>query len=114
MPTILKILTWLLRGLVFLVLLLLAMKNTEPVTLHFYFGQSWTAPLALVLFLVLAFGALLGLIAGLERLVAQRREILTLKREMRVRLGEGARRASSLGEESAPPRTLGDAHLGHS
>jgi lipopolysaccharide assembly protein A len=77
-----RILTWCFRGLLFVFILLFAMKNTDPVMLKFYFGQSWQAPLALLLFLALVFGAVLGLLAGLERLFAQRREIVRLQQEL--------------------------------
>jgi lipopolysaccharide assembly protein A len=78
------LLTWVVRGLLFLFILLFAMKNTDPVALKFYFGTSWQGPLALVLFLTLVVGAILGLLAGLERVFTQRREILELKEALRV------------------------------
>ncbi len=113
MPALVKILTWLIRGFVFLFMLLFAMKNTDPVSLNFYLGHSWSAPLALVLFITLAIGALLGLVAGLERVVAQRREIIALKRELRLRTAEGARRAEPLPVPDEVVRPLPDGPLGH-
>jgi lipopolysaccharide assembly protein A len=108
-----KILTWFIRGFVFLFILLFAMKNTDPVTLRFYLEHAWTAPLALVLFLALAAGVLLGLAAGLERVVAQRREIISLKRELRMRSTEEARRTESAATTDEPGRPVPDAPLGH-
>jgi uncharacterized integral membrane protein len=114
MPTLMRVLTWIIRGTVFLFILLFAMKNTDPVTLRFYLGQSWTAPLALVLFLTLAFGALLGLVAGLERVMGQRREILALKRELRVRQGDHARKPEAPAGGAELSRPLPDVpHPGH-
>jgi lipopolysaccharide assembly protein A len=112
-PALMKILTWLLRGFVFLFILLFAMKNTDPVTLRFYLEHAWTAPLALILFLALAIGVLLGLAASLERLVAQRREIISLKRELRMRSTDEARRTESSAAADEPVRPVPDAPLGH-
>ena len=114
MPALVRILTWLIRGFVFLFVLLFAMKNTDPLILHFYLGQSWTAPVALVLFIALAIGVLLGLVAGLERIVAQRREILALKRELRLRATDGARRADAAPAPDDTIRPAPDGPLGHS
>lgn len=113
MPALVKILTWLIRGFVFLFVLLFAMKNTDPLILHFYLGQSWTAPVALVLLITLAIGVLLGLVAGLERIVAQRREILALKRELRLRATDGARRADAAAAPGNTIRPAPDGQLGH-
>jgi lipopolysaccharide assembly protein A len=112
-PALMKILTWLIRGFVFLFILLFAMKNTDPVTLQFYLDHAWTAPLALVLFVALAVGVLLGLVAGLERVVAQRREIISLKRELRMRSTEETRRTESNAATDEPVRPVPDAPLGH-
>jgi len=72
----------------FLALFLFAIKNTETVTLRFWFDQTWQAPLVLLLLAFLAGGALLGVLACLARLFGQRREIARLKRELRLRAQE--------------------------
>jgi len=77
----LRYLSWMLRAVLFLMLLLFALKNTEPVTLRFFFGESWQVPLVLLLLIFFAFGAVLGVLAGVSRLLQHRREILALKRE---------------------------------
>ena len=76
-----KLLVWVLRALVFAVLLLFALKNTDPVALRFYLDASWQAPLILVLLAFFALGAAAGVLACLGKLLAQRREILELKRQ---------------------------------
>jgi uncharacterized integral membrane protein len=81
----LRYIAWLLRALLFIALLLFALKNTEPVTLHLYLDQTWRAPLILVHLGFFAFGAALGVLACLTKLFAQRREILALKKDRRVR-----------------------------
>lgn len=81
----LRTMAWLLRALLFVALLLFALKNTDPVTLRFYLDQTWQAPLVLVILVFFAFGASLGVLACLTKLFAQRREILALKKELRAR-----------------------------
>lgn len=72
--------TWTLRLVVFLFLLAFAVKNTDPVTLRFYFELAWQAPLIVLLLAFFAAGAVFGLAAALTTLFAQRREIARLKR----------------------------------
>jgi uncharacterized integral membrane protein len=88
MSKLLSILSWLLRAMLFLALFLFAIKNTDTVTLRFWFDQTWQAPLVLLLLAFLAGGALLGVLACLARMFRQRREIARLKRELRLRAQE--------------------------
>jgi putative membrane protein len=80
-----RMVTWTIRLAVFLVVLVFAVRNTEPVTLRFWFDQAWQAPLVIVLLAFFAAGALLGLAATLGTTLRQRREILRLRREARAR-----------------------------
>ena len=73
-------LTWAIRIALFVVLLAFAAKNTEPVTLRFYFDLVWQAPLVALLLAFFAAGAALGLIAMIGTYLAQRREIARLRR----------------------------------
>jgi len=81
----LKYVGWLFRALLFVALLLFALKNTDQVTLRFYLDQNWQAPLILVLLAFFALGAALGVLACFAKLFAQRREIGSLKRELQER-----------------------------
>jgi uncharacterized integral membrane protein len=83
---------------VFVVALLFAIKNAEPVTLQFYFDRSWQAPLVVVVLASFAAGAACGVIACLPPLVRQRRELAGLQKELRLRAAEAAPRE--------PARTL--------
>jgi putative membrane protein len=78
-----RFLTWAVRLILFIVLLAFAVKNTDPVTLHFYFDLAWQGPLVVALFAVLALGALFGIAATVGPLMRQRREIARLRREVR-------------------------------
>jgi lipopolysaccharide assembly protein A len=68
-----KALTWILRGLLFGLLFLFALKNHETVALRFYFGLEWNAPLVLLLLIFFAAGMVLGVIACLPRMFRLRR-----------------------------------------
>ena len=75
-----RFLTWAIRLVVFVLLLAFAAKNTDPVTLRFYFDLAWNAPLVAVLLAFFAAGAVLGLAATLGAVFSQRREIARLRR----------------------------------
>jgi|SRR5215831_2321529 len=79
------LLSWTVRILLFLALLVFAVRNTELVTLRFYLDQQWQVPLVLALLVFFAIGAVLGVLACMGRVLRQRRELVALKREMRSR-----------------------------
>ena len=70
-----RIVTWTIRFVLFLLLAAFAHKNIDSVPLKFYFGLELTAPLILALFGAFAAGALFGVISLHGRVVRQRREI---------------------------------------
>jgi len=96
-----RLLSWILRAALFLLLLLFALKNTDPVTLKFFFERSWQVPLVLLLLLFLLLGAALGLVAAMSRLFAERREILVLRKELKL-LGESTSGVPRSAEKVAP------------
>ena len=75
-------LIWLLRGILFVILLGLAIKNSSDVELRFFFDASWQTPLSLALLGALVVGIVLGLLALLPQLIRQRRSISVLKRQL--------------------------------
>jgi lipopolysaccharide assembly protein A len=77
-----RIVTWTIRFAVFLFLVALAARNTEPVTLRFYFDLALQAPLIVVLFAAFLAGALFGVLALLATLLRQRREIAALRKRI--------------------------------
>lgn len=80
-----RYLSWLLKFILFLLLLSFAVKNTETTVLRYYLGYEWQAPLVVILLVFFCAGAAIGVAASLSYLFRQRREILNLKREMRVK-----------------------------
>jgi len=75
-----RIVTWTIRLVVFLLLIAFAAKNVEPVVLRFYFDLALQAPLVLWLLLFFALGALFGVAALLTTVLRQRRQIALLLR----------------------------------
>jgi uncharacterized integral membrane protein len=74
-----KILLWLLRGIVFIALFGLAVKNSGLVDLRFYLDGIWQAPLSVVILVAFAAGAAVGLTATVVTLVRQGRELRRLR-----------------------------------
>ncbi|CAM2142396.1 lipopolysaccharide assembly protein A [Pararobbsia alpina] len=78
-----RFIVWLLRAVVFIVLLVLALANTQDASLNFVAGYSWTAPLILIGLVFFAVGLLAGVLAAAPALVRQRLEIGRLKRQLK-------------------------------
>lgn len=81
-----KVLVWLVRGIVFVALFGLAVKNSGPVDLRFYLDNNWQAPLSVVILVAFAAGAAVGLTVTLFTLVRQGREL----RQLRERAGSAS------------------------
>jgi lipopolysaccharide assembly protein A len=58
-----RILTWLIRGLIFFTLFAFALNNQQDVVLHGFFGTEWRAPMVIVVLAAFAAGCALGVIA---------------------------------------------------
>jgi uncharacterized integral membrane protein len=67
----------------FILLLGLAIKNVEPVELHYYLGSVWRAPLSLMLLVSFFAGTLAGVAICVAPLIAQRRRLLQMERELK-------------------------------
>jgi lipopolysaccharide assembly protein A len=79
-----KFIVWLIRVLVFVLLLLLALANTQDAMLNFLAGYAWHAPLILIGLAFFAVGLVAGLLSSLPALFRLRLENNRLKRELRV------------------------------
>ena len=78
-------LLFILKFALFVVVLTFAVRNTDPVTVRYYFGGEWQSPLVFVLLVTFCAGVIAGLFAGLAQMFRQRREIAALKRELQAR-----------------------------
>ncbi|HUW97308.1 MAG TPA: lipopolysaccharide assembly protein LapA domain-containing protein [Acidiferrobacter sp.] len=60
-----------------------AYKNASDVTVRYYGGLAWHAPLALVLLTVLALGVVLGFVASLNRVVRFHSQLRAVRKQLR-------------------------------
>ncbi|WP_162888696.1 lipopolysaccharide assembly LapA domain-containing protein [Dechloromonas sp. HYN0024] len=74
-------LTWAVRAIIFVFLVVFATQNTDPVSLRLLPGTIWQAPLIIALLAFLVGGVILGALSLLGTIFRQRREITRLKRE---------------------------------
>jgi len=95
-----RYLIWVVKLALFLFVLTFAVKNTETVTVRYYLGNEWQAPLIFVVLAFFCIGAGAGVVACLGKLFRQRRDIIALKREVRA-LGE--QRSAAADVPTPPP-----------
>lgn len=78
-----RYLVWVLRLLVFVVVLLFALKNTEPVRVSFFADYALqNVPLIVVMLVAFLLGLLLGLLIMILNVLRKKREIAKLKRDI--------------------------------
>lgn len=78
-----KFIVWLIRVVVFVLLLVLALANTQSATLNFLAGYAWTAPLILIGLAFFVVGLLAGLVSALPAMFRLRLENGRLKRDLK-------------------------------
>ncbi len=74
-----RYLGWLLKGALFILLLGFAVRNSDIVTIRYYLGYAWQAPLVLVMLVFFVMGAVVGVAACMGYLFRQRRELVGLR-----------------------------------
>ncbi|MEW5942355.1 MAG: LapA family protein [Pseudomonadota bacterium] len=79
----------------FLLALGFAVKNGEPVTLYYYLGYQWRAPLVLIILAFFCAGVVSGIVASLGLIFRQRRELLAVRRELRSKAQAAEKRRSA-------------------
>lgn len=62
-----KYLLWLLKAAIFFTLFAFALNNQQEVTVHFFFGTQWRAPLVLVVLSAFALGLIAGVLGMVPR-----------------------------------------------
>jgi uncharacterized integral membrane protein len=75
------IVRWIVGVAVFLLLLVVSLKNSDPVKLWFFGWGPWEAPLILMLVVVLAVGVTAGLLVGVFRAARLKRQLSRLRHE---------------------------------
>ena len=68
-----RLLTWLLRAFIFFTLFAFALNNQQAVTVRWFFGFDWHAPLVIVVLLAFGMGCALGVLAMVPAWWRQRR-----------------------------------------
>ncbi|MES2770910.1 MAG: LapA family protein [Pseudomonadota bacterium] len=98
-----RILLWLFRTLLFLSLLFFALKNNDPVNVHFFFDALWQAPLILVVLAFFTAGALFAGLSLLSIIFRLRRELKQQQRLTQAALANAEQKLVTP-DETAPPR----------
>lgn len=62
-----KYLLWLIKAAIFFTLFAFALNNQQEVTVHFFFGTQWRAPLVLVVLSAFALGLVVGVLGMVPR-----------------------------------------------
>lgn len=69
-----KYLMWLLKAAIFFTLFAFALNNQHVVSVYFFFGTLWQAPLVLVVLAVFAFGLATGVLIMMPRWWRKRKD----------------------------------------
>lgn len=77
-----RIFFWIVKLILFFIALTFAVKNTDMVTVRYYLGLQWQAPLIFVILLVFGLGAIAGVFASLARIMRLRGEIAGLRKKV--------------------------------
>lgn len=72
-----------LKLMLFLFLLGLAVRNSDFVTVRYFMGMEWQAPLALIIFVAFAIGLVMGLLLCSMRLLRNQRELRGLRKQLK-------------------------------
>ena len=68
-----RILVWLFRAFLFFCLFAFALNNQQAASVHWFFGQAWTAPLVIIVLVAFAGGTAFGVLAMAPSWWRQRR-----------------------------------------
>ena len=102
-----KYLSWLLKAAIFFTLFAFALNNEQDVTLNFFFGTAWRAPLVLVVLVVFTAGVVVGVLGMVPRWWRQRRAVRQLRPPVTDAPAPGGSRNPSSTPSPAPPSTYG-------
>ena len=89
----------------FIVFFDFALKNTDEVVLHFFWGGQARSPMILLLLAFFVVGVVLGVLAMTGTVLRYRRELVRLKKETEQKKSE-ADTVARLREQPPPPATI--------
>lgn len=84
LQVIVRIVSLVFKIFLFLLLLGLAARNSDFVTVRYFLGLEWQAPLVLVLFAAFAIGLVTGLLACSVKLLKNNRELRALRKPAKL------------------------------
>lgn len=89
--------------LLFVVFFDFALKNTDEVVLHFFWGSQSRSPMILLLLAFFIVGVAMGVLAMMATVLGQRRELVRLRKEAQQQKNEAAARQREL---PPPPESI--------
>jgi uncharacterized integral membrane protein len=98
-----RVVGWIVKFVIFILLVGFAVKNTDPIVVRFYLGYEWHSPLVFVILVFFAAGAAFGALSSLPYAFRHRRELRDLRRELQNRPGTAS------GDTPAAERVAGQA-----
>jgi uncharacterized integral membrane protein len=76
-----QVLRWIAGLVLFLLLLFLALQNSDIVTVKFYHWWSWQAPLIFIILVAFALGVAAGLLTNAVRTARLKRQVARMRRD---------------------------------
>lgn len=80
-----RVLGWVVKFVIFVLLVGFAIRNTDLVTVNFFGEYRWQSPLVFVILVFFVAGALFGVLSSLPLAFRHRREARELRRELDIR-----------------------------
>ena len=96
-----KVISRIIAVILFIVFFGFALKNTDPVTLHFFMGYEFPGPLVLMLLIFFVAGIAFGVFAMIPTLFRHRRDLSKHKKELVIKEQEIQKLQT---ENSRPPQ----------
>ena len=96
---------WLLKAAIFFTLFAFALNNREDVTVHFFFGQSWSTPMVIVVLSAFSAGLLIGVLGMVPRWWRHRRAANAALRENQA-LAQAAPNDTAPAPNTLPPHGI--------
>ena len=101
------LLKWTLKAAIFFTLFAFALNNQQDVTVNFFFGRQWQAPVVLVVLAVFAGGVMVGVLGMVPRWWTQRQTARRMKKSLPTAgastPGNPATEPGKLSEMATPP-----------
>jgi lipopolysaccharide assembly protein A len=101
-----RALNWLWRGFLFIVLFAFALKNQQPVDLHWFFGYQWQAPMIFIVLAVFVAGCISGVLAMLPSWWRHRRQARMRMTESPASKGKTSKSPAQVEAPSTLPSQL--------